>query len=114
MTSLRSDEAMRRLAELEREERELAARLLAGDRAAFDRLFDRYFDRMAHLFRGLPEGEAQQRIAGALERLFGDLPADGGTPIAVHAHRVAREARRTRVPVTVQRSEKPTVSAPRR
>ena len=66
MTKLRDDKTLRRLAELDREERVLVVRALRGDRAAFDSLFDRYFDRMVHCFRDLPEGEAQGRVADAL------------------------------------------------
>jgi hypothetical protein len=113
MTSMHDDEArLQRLVELDREERALVAQALGGDRAAFDRLFDRYFDRMVHRFRNLPEGEAQERVADALSRLFADLSAEDTMPLASRAHEVAVQARPRRAPVRVRHATQPTASTP--
>jgi hypothetical protein len=112
MTNTHDDETRQRLAQLDREERALVSRALGGDRTAFDRLFDRYFDRMVHQFRHLPEGEAQERVADALSRLFADLSAEDVTPLASRAHQVAVESRSRRAPVRVRRSAQPTASTP--
>ena len=114
MTKLRDDQTLRRLAELDREERELVVRALRGDRAAFDSLFDRYFDRMVHCFRDLPEGEAQGRVADALARLFSGLSPDDAMPLAGRAREVAVDARKRNVPIRVRRSAQPVATTPRR
>ena len=71
------------------EEQQLAQRALAGDRDAFDQLYDRYFARMAWQFRSLPETEAQAAIWETLEQLFAGLDSDE-LPLAERAFRIAR------------------------
>ena len=81
-----SAELLRRIA---REEAELAARAADGDREAFDELYDRYFVRMAYVFRHLPQPEAQAKIWEALEQVFASLHVQDGMPLAARAFRVA-------------------------
>jgi hypothetical protein len=78
----------RRPEDLDREERDLAARAVRGDRAAFDRLYDRYFDRAAWQFRDLPEAEARAAIWETLEQVFAGL-GSGDLPLAARAYRIA-------------------------
>lgn len=57
-----------------------AHRVLAGDRSAFDGLFDRYADRVyrfAHRRAG-NEAEAQELTRQMLERIFRELPSYRG------------------------------------
>ena len=89
-----SEIAMRRL-EMTREEGELAARTANGDRAAFDRLFDRYFDRVARQLRDLPEREANAAIWEALEQIFAGLAAGDRTQLALRAYRITCSSRAT-------------------
>jgi DNA-directed RNA polymerase specialized sigma24 family protein len=61
-----------------------ARRALAGDRAAFDGLFDRYADRVYRLAhrRSGDEREARELTRRMLERVFLDLPGyRGGVPL---------------------------------
>jgi hypothetical protein len=87
-----------------REEADLAKRAAAGDREAFDQLYDRYFVRMAHVFRHLPEPEAQAKIWEALEQVFASLHVhDDDTPLAARAFRVAHASlARQRAPQSVR------------
>jgi hypothetical protein len=78
----------RRPEDLDREERALAARAVRGDRAAFDQLYDRYFDRVAWQFRELPEAEARAAIWETLEQVFAGL-GTGDLPLAARAYRIA-------------------------
>jgi hypothetical protein len=97
---------------LDREEQALARRAAAGDRAAFDALYDRYFARMAWQFRELPESEAQLAIGRTLEQLFAQLGTDGDGPLAERAFLLARAARRPRsapTPPAPSRSSHPTL-----
>lgn len=78
-----------RLDALDREERALAGRARAGDRAAFDLLYDRYFARVAWQVRDLPTAEAHAAIWESLEQIFAGLEADE-SPLSVRAYRIAR------------------------
>jgi hypothetical protein len=78
------------------EEEELAERAVAGDRVAFDALFDRYCARMAHVFRDLPDVEAKAKIWEALEQVFAALDCDPATPLALRAFRVAKTTQASR------------------
>lgn len=80
------------LYELEREEEILAQRAIAGDRAAFDELFDRYYARMATQFRDLPGAEYQRAMWDALEQLFAGLATEEA-PIPERAYRIYRSTR---------------------
>jgi len=95
-----------RLQAIADEEAGLARAALAGDREAFDLLYDRYLCRMAHVFRDLPDTEAQAKIWETLEQIFASLHHDDdGLPLAARAFRVAQASRgsSTRVPVFVRR-----------
>ena len=76
----------------EREEHELALRAAAGDREAFDQLYDRYFARVAWQVRDLPEADAQAAIWETLEQLFLGLDATD-VPLGTRAYRIARASR---------------------
>ena len=84
----------RRPEDLDREERELAARAVRGDRAAFDQLYDRYFDRVAWQFRDLPEPEARAAIWETLEQVFAGLQGSD-LPLAARAYRIALASQAT-------------------
>jgi hypothetical protein len=75
-------------ADLTQEEAELARRALAGDRGAFDALFDRYYARLAWFFSDLPQGEARAAIWQTLEQIFVGL--DSEEDLAARAYRIAR------------------------
>ena len=97
---------------LDREEQALARRAAAGDREAFDSLYDRYFARVAWQFRELPESEAQLAIGQTLEQLFAHLGVDGHEPLAQRAFSLARAALRTNstpTPPATSRSNHPTL-----
>lgn len=87
-----SEIAMRRL-EMTREEGELAFQTVNGDRAAFDRLFDRYFNRVAWQLRSLPEREAHAAIWEALEQIFAGLATSDRSELAARAYRITRSSR---------------------
>jgi hypothetical protein len=74
--------------EVSREEAELARRTVAGDREAFDELFDRYFSRLSWYYRHLPKAEAQAATWEVLEQLFASL--ESVDDVALHAYRIAR------------------------
>jgi hypothetical protein len=74
--------------ELTREEAALARRAAAGERAAFDVLFDRYYARLHWLYRDLPSGEAQAAVWEALEQIFVGL--DSEEDLGARAYRIAR------------------------
>lgn len=74
--------------DISREESELARRAAAGDRRAFDELFDRYCARLQWYFRDLPPAEARAAIGGVLEQLFAAL--DTIDDVALHAYHIAR------------------------
>lgn len=78
-------------AAIAREEARLARRAAAGDREAFDRLFDRYFARLGRLYRDLPPAQARAAIQDALQRLFAGL--QDGDDLPTRAVRIARRAR---------------------
>lgn len=86
------------------EELELAARAAGGDRVAFDALFDRYYARIAHVFRALPEGEARTRIWKSLEQVFAGLACESATPLALRAFRVAKSTQTGHSPHSVRAS----------
>jgi hypothetical protein len=92
---------LRRLDVIDREERALAERAAKGDRAAFDRLFDRYFARVSHALRDLPEPEAKARISRALTRVFDELEAPDGSSLLARAFRVTCAVRQRRASVGV-------------
>lgn len=75
-------------ANLTREEAGLARRAAAGDREAFDALFDRYYARLTWLFSDLPRGEARAATREALEQIFVGL--DSQEDLAERAYRIAR------------------------
>lgn len=77
-----------RLEGLDREERALAARARAGDREAFDLLYDRYFARVAWQMRELPQPEAHAAIWESLEQIFAGLEVDDA-PLGARAYRIA-------------------------
>ncbi len=70
------------------EEAELARRTVAGDRAAFDELFDRYYARLRWYYRDLPQDDAQAATWEVLEQLFASL--DQVSDVGLHAYRIAR------------------------
>lgn len=70
------------------EEAALACRAAAGERAAFDELFDRYYARMAWLYRDLPREQGRAAIWQALEQVFAGL--DSEADLAARAYRIAR------------------------
>ena len=70
------------------EEVALARRTAAGDRKAFDELFDRYFARLHWHYRDLPQAEAQEAIREVLEQLFAAL--ETVDDVGLHAYRIAR------------------------
>jgi hypothetical protein len=90
-TTPRDDAA--RLLLIAQEERELAARTGRGDRAAFDQLFDRYFDRVAWQLRHLPEPEAKAAIWETLEQIFAGIESSDETWLAARAYRIACSSR---------------------
>lgn len=92
MASTPSEHASRAL-RIAQEEKELAARTARGDRAAFDQLFDRYFNRVAWQLRDLPEPESQAAIWEALEQIFAGLEASKDTWLAARAYRIACASR---------------------
>jgi hypothetical protein len=73
---------------LAKEEARLAQRAAAGERAAFDALFDRYYARLSWYFRDLPPDEARAAIWQTLEQLFASLENDDD--LAQRAYRMAR------------------------
>lgn len=73
---------------LAKEESLLARRAAAGERAAFDALFDRYYARLSWYFRRLPPDEARAAIWQTLEQLFASL--DSEDDLARRAYRIAR------------------------
>ena len=103
MSSTPSDTASRAL-EIAREERDLAARTVLGDRAAFDQLFDRYFNRVAWQLRNLPEPEGRDALWEALEQIFGSLEASDDSWLAERAYRIARSSRATAADCVAQHS----------
>jgi DNA-directed RNA polymerase specialized sigma24 family protein len=74
--------------DITREEADLARRTVAGDRDAFDALFDRYFARLHWYYRDLPEADAQAATWEVLEQLFASL--DQVDDVGLHAYRIAR------------------------
>jgi hypothetical protein len=74
----------------EEQDAALARMAAAGDRPAFDRLFERYFARVAWCFRGLDREAAENAIARTLERVF--LALDEGAAVSL-AERAFLEAR---------------------
>lgn len=78
----------RRRTDLTREESALARRAAAGEREAFDVLFDRYYARLAWLYQDLPRSEARAAIWEALEQIFAGL--DSEEDLAARAYRIAR------------------------
>lgn len=80
----------RNRADITREESALARRVAAGDRGAFDELFDRSFARLHGYFRDLPQAEAHAAIWEVLEQLFAAL--DTVDDVALHAYRIARRS----------------------
>lgn len=74
--------------EVTREEAELARRTVAGDREAFDELFDRYSSRLSWYYRHLPQADAQAATWQVLEQLFASL--ENVDDVALHAYRIAR------------------------
>jgi hypothetical protein len=77
-----------------RPDAELARRAAAGDRSAFDLLFERYFTRVVWHFRGLDRRAAEAAIARTLERLFSALDEGAGVTLAARALAEARSAAR--------------------
>jgi hypothetical protein len=75
------------------DEAALARRALAGDREAFDRLYDRYFPRVARCFRDRRPDEAQALIWETLEQIFKGLDTTD-PPLAERAYRIARASSR--------------------
>lgn len=71
-----------------REEADLARRTVAGDREAFDELFDRYFARLNWYYRDLPQVDAQAATWEVLEQLFASL--EKIDDVGLHAYRIAR------------------------
>jgi hypothetical protein len=74
--------------DITQEESALARRATAGDREAFDELFDRYCVRLHWYFRDLPQAEAHAAIGERMEQLFAAL--DNVDDVALHAYRIAR------------------------
>jgi len=74
--------------DLTQEEAELARRAAAGEREAFDTLFDRYYARLTWLFSDMPRSEARAAIWEALEQIFAGL--DSEEDLAARAYRIAR------------------------
>jgi hypothetical protein len=74
--------------DLAQEEAELARRAAAGERQAFDELFDRYYARLTWLYGDLPTGEARAATWEALEQIFAGLDAE--EDLAARAYRIAR------------------------
>jgi len=83
-----SARARRNRVHLPQEEAVLARRAAAGDRSAFDTLFDRYYARVTWCFRDLPPGEARAAVWQTLEQVFAGL--DGDDELAERAYRIAR------------------------
>jgi hypothetical protein len=80
-----------------RGEEALVHRALAGDREAFDRLYDRYFDLVARYLRRHGPTEVRLLIRETLEELFGAL-GTSGPPLQERAYRIARAASRRTTP----------------
>lgn len=74
--------------DITREESALARRAAAGDREAFDELFDHSYARLHWYFRDLPQAEAHAAIWGVLEPLFAAIDTVDG--VALNAFRIAR------------------------
>jgi hypothetical protein len=76
------------------EEATLAHQAAVGDRAAFDRLFERYFARVAWHFRALDREAAERAIARTLEGVFLALDEGAAVSLAERAFLEARAAAR--------------------
>jgi hypothetical protein len=98
-----------------RAEEALVRRALAGDRDAFDRLYDRYFDLVARYLRRHGPTEIRRLMRETLEELFGTL-GTAEPPLAERAYRIARAASRRTAhpgPVAVRsRAERASPRAP--
>jgi hypothetical protein len=95
-------------------EEELVRRALAGERDAFDRLYDRYFDLVARYLRRHGPTEMQLLIHETLEELFTGL-AVAEPPLSERAYRIARAAsRRASVAAPIARTVRPSAGSRKR
>lgn len=82
------------------DETELARRAGAGDKQAFDLLYDRYFARTSWYFSILERRDARAAVKEVLTQLFGSLTEPSDLPLAERAYRLtlATELRHAAVP----------------
>jgi len=67
----------------------LARRASAGDQAAFDLLFDRYFARTSWYFTIFGRRDAETAVAEVLRELFGSLGEPSDLSLAERAYRLS-------------------------
>lgn len=72
------------------DEADLERRTIAGDRQAFDLLYDRYFARMAWYFTIFSQREAKTAIREVMVELFGSLAEPSEHSLAKRAYQLAR------------------------
>ena len=72
------------------DETELARRACAGDKKAFDQLFDLYFARTSSYFSVFARREAKAAVKEVLTELFASLGSPSDLSLAERAYRLAR------------------------
>ncbi len=91
----------------------LALRAGAGDKQAFDQLFDLYFKRTSSYFRAFAPRDAEAAVAEVLTELFGSLPAPSDPSLAERAYRLALATERRHAAVTKKKKKSPKVAVAR-
>lgn len=72
------------------DETELVRRACAGDKQAFDQLFDLYFARTSSYFSAFARREAKAAVKETLTALFSSLASPSDLSLAERAYRIAR------------------------
>jgi hypothetical protein len=97
-----------------RSEEELVRRALAGERDAFDLLYDRYFELVARYLRRHGPTEMRHLIHETLEELFTGLGV-AEPSLSERAYRIARAAsRRAPVAPSIARTARPSPGSRKR
>jgi hypothetical protein len=78
------------------DETELAHRACAGDKQAFDQLFDLYFARTSSYFSVFARREAKAAVKEVLTELFASLGTPSDLSLAERAYRLARASAQKR------------------
>lgn len=85
----------------------------AGDKQAFDQLFDLYFKRTSSYFRAFAPREAEAAVKEVLTGLFGSLPAPSDLSFAERAYHLALATERRYAAVTEKKKKSPKVAVAR-